>query len=62
MCWFVSTGLTVEWTENDQKKRIVNVPPELYEQGCIQDVEAGMKVRSHITQTCVHDSDLSVTG
>lgn len=39
-----SSGLMVEWTESDQKKGIVNVPPELYELGCIQDVEAGLKV------------------
>lgn len=45
--WLIYTGLTVDWTENDQKKGIVNVPPELYEQGCIHDVEAGMKVNSH---------------
>ncbi|XP_019903760.3 acetyl-CoA carboxylase 1 isoform X3 [Esox lucius] len=36
-------GLTVDWTESDQKKRIINVPPDLYEQGCIHDVEAGLK-------------------
>lgn len=41
---FLLTGLTVDWSENDQKKRIINVPNELYEQGCIQDVEAGLKV------------------
>uniref|UniRef100_A0A8C7N825 acetyl-CoA carboxylase n=1 Tax=Oncorhynchus kisutch TaxID=8019 RepID=A0A8C7N825_ONCKI len=27
----------------DQKKRIINVPPDLYELGCIHDVEAGLK-------------------
>ncbi|CAB1316204.1 unnamed protein product, partial [Coregonus sp. 'balchen'] len=37
------SGLTVEWTESDQKKRIINVPPDLYELGCIYDVEAGLK-------------------
>ncbi|TSL34519.1 Acetyl-CoA carboxylase [Bagarius yarrelli] len=37
------TGLTVEWSESDQKKRIVSVPSDLYEQGCIHDVEAGLK-------------------
>uniref|UniRef100_A0A8C7KD32 acetyl-CoA carboxylase n=1 Tax=Oncorhynchus kisutch TaxID=8019 RepID=A0A8C7KD32_ONCKI len=36
-------GLTVDWTESDQKKRIINVPPDLYELGCIHDVEAGLK-------------------
>uniref|UniRef100_A0A671PIP9 acetyl-CoA carboxylase n=1 Tax=Sinocyclocheilus anshuiensis TaxID=1608454 RepID=A0A671PIP9_9TELE len=42
------TGLTVEWTENDQKKGIVNVPTELYEQGCVHDVEAGLKAAEQI--------------
>ena len=37
------SGLTVDWTESDQKKRIINVPPDLYELGCIHDVEAGLK-------------------
>ncbi|XP_023700613.2 acetyl-CoA carboxylase 1 isoform X5 [Paramormyrops kingsleyae] len=41
-------GLTVEWTESDQKKGIVNVPPELYELGCIQDVEAGLKAAEKV--------------
>lgn len=43
---YLLTGLTVEWSENDQKKRIINVPNEIYEQGCVQDVEAGLKVLS----------------
>lgn len=34
----------VEWTENNQKKKIISVPHDLYELGCIQDVEDGMKV------------------
>ncbi|KAB5522663.1 hypothetical protein PHYPO_G00162050 [Pangasianodon hypophthalmus] len=41
-------GLTVEWSENNQKKRIINVPSELYEQGCIQDVEAGLKAAEKV--------------
>ncbi|XP_046694451.1 acetyl-CoA carboxylase 1 isoform X1 [Silurus meridionalis] len=41
-------GLTVEWTESDQKKRIINVPNELYEQGCIQDIEAGLKAAEKV--------------
>uniref|UniRef100_A0A8C9T0H2 acetyl-CoA carboxylase n=1 Tax=Scleropages formosus TaxID=113540 RepID=A0A8C9T0H2_SCLFO len=41
-------GLTVEWTESDQKKGIINVPPELYEQGCIHDVEAGLKAAEKV--------------
>ncbi|XP_053341777.1 acetyl-CoA carboxylase 1 isoform X3 [Clarias gariepinus] len=42
------TGLTVEWSENDPKKRIISVPNELYEQGCIQDVEAGLKAAEKV--------------
>ncbi|KAI4875743.1 hypothetical protein NFI96_024258 [Prochilodus magdalenae] len=42
------TGLTVEWSENDQKKHIINVPHDLYEQGCIQDVEAGLKAAEKV--------------
>ncbi|GAA6102191.1 acetyl-CoA carboxylase 1 isoform X5, partial [Tachysurus ichikawai] len=42
------SGLTVEWSDNDKKKRIVNVPNELYEQGCIHDVEAGLKASEKV--------------
>uniref|UniRef100_A0A3P8VUQ0 acetyl-CoA carboxylase n=1 Tax=Cynoglossus semilaevis TaxID=244447 RepID=A0A3P8VUQ0_CYNSE len=35
-------GLTVEWTENDQKKQTINVPSDVYERGCIKDVEDGL--------------------
>lgn len=38
-------GLTVEWSENNQKKKAINVPNDVYELGCIQDVEDGLKVR-----------------
>lgn len=38
------SGLIVEWTENNQKKKVINVPPDLYELGCTQDVESGLKV------------------
>lgn len=41
------TGLTVEWSESSQKK-IINVPNELYERGCIQDVEDGLKAAEKI--------------
>lgn len=44
---FVSlSGLTVEWLENNQKKKVINVPTDVYELGCIQDVEDGLKVRT----------------
>lgn len=38
------SGLSVEWAENNQKKKIINVPHDVYELGCIQDVEDGLKV------------------
>uniref|UniRef100_A0A1A8EMY5 acetyl-CoA carboxylase n=1 Tax=Nothobranchius korthausae TaxID=1143690 RepID=A0A1A8EMY5_9TELE len=41
-------GLTIDWSENNQKKKIINVPQELYEQGCIQDVEDGLKAAEKI--------------
>uniref|UniRef100_A0AAX7SUC5 acetyl-CoA carboxylase n=1 Tax=Astatotilapia calliptera TaxID=8154 RepID=A0AAX7SUC5_ASTCA len=42
------TGLTVDWPENNQKKKVVNVPHDLYELGCVQDVEHGMKAAEKI--------------
>uniref|UniRef100_A0A8B9RIV5 acetyl-CoA carboxylase n=1 Tax=Astyanax mexicanus TaxID=7994 RepID=A0A8B9RIV5_ASTMX len=42
------SGLTVEWSENDQKKHIINVPEDLYEQGCINDVEDGLKAAEKV--------------
>ncbi|MBN3304222.1 ACACA carboxylase, partial [Amia calva] len=41
-------GLTVDWTDSDQKKRIVNVPPELYDQCCIYDVEQGLQAAERV--------------
>uniref|UniRef100_A0A1A8NE37 acetyl-CoA carboxylase n=1 Tax=Nothobranchius rachovii TaxID=451742 RepID=A0A1A8NE37_9TELE len=41
-------GLTIDWTENNQKKKIINVPQELYERGCIQDAEDGLKAAEKI--------------
>lgn len=38
------SGLSVEWSEANQKKRIINVPTDVYELGCIQGVEDGLKV------------------
>uniref|UniRef100_A0A669EMX1 acetyl-CoA carboxylase n=1 Tax=Oreochromis niloticus TaxID=8128 RepID=A0A669EMX1_ORENI len=42
------TGLTVDWPENNQKKKVVSVPHDLYELGCVQDVEHGMKAAEKI--------------
>lgn len=41
---FFFPGLTVEWSEANQKKRIINVPTDVYELGCIQSVEDGLNV------------------
>lgn len=41
-----AAGLTVEWSESNQKKKVINVPNDVYELGCIQDVEDGLKVRT----------------
>lgn len=42
---FLFSGHIVDWAENNQKKKIINVPHDVYELGCIQDVEDGLKVR-----------------
>ncbi|XP_056601991.1 acetyl-CoA carboxylase isoform X2 [Triplophysa dalaica] len=37
------TGLRVEWAEEDQKLgHVISVPPELYVQGCVKDVDEGL--------------------
>ncbi|KAF3841380.1 hypothetical protein F7725_007242 [Dissostichus mawsoni] len=41
-------GLTVEWTESDQKKKVINVPTDVYELGCILDVEDGLKASEKV--------------
>lgn len=48
----LSAGLTVEWSENNQKKKAINVPSDVYELGCIQDVEDGLKVRMPLKSVC----------
>uniref|UniRef100_A0A8C5HRX9 acetyl-CoA carboxylase n=1 Tax=Gouania willdenowi TaxID=441366 RepID=A0A8C5HRX9_GOUWI len=42
------SGLTVEWSENNQKKKLISVPHDVYELGCIQDFEDGMKAAEKI--------------
>ncbi|KAJ3588849.1 hypothetical protein NHX12_009703, partial [Muraenolepis orangiensis] len=37
------SGLTVEWTEAEQKRKLINVPSDVYERGCIPDIEAGLQ-------------------
>ncbi|XP_056295787.1 acetyl-CoA carboxylase 1 isoform X3 [Pseudoliparis swirei] len=42
------SGLTVEWTESNQKKKTINVPADVFELGCIQDVEDGLKAAEKV--------------
>nr|XP_061801537.1 acetyl-CoA carboxylase 1-like isoform X7 [Nerophis lumbriciformis] len=42
------SGLTVEWSEVNQKKRIINVPQDLYERGCIHHVDDGLKASEKV--------------
>ncbi|XP_019714440.1 acetyl-CoA carboxylase 1 isoform X1 [Hippocampus comes] len=42
------SGLTVKWLEVNQKKRIINVPHDLYELGCIHDVDKGLEAADKI--------------
>ncbi|XP_051549679.1 acetyl-CoA carboxylase-like isoform X1 [Myxocyprinus asiaticus] len=37
------TGLRVEWVEENQRHgHVISIPPELYEQGCVKDVDEGL--------------------
>lgn len=37
------TGLSVEWAEKEQRHgHLISVPPELYVQGCVKDVDEGL--------------------
>eukprot|EP00069_Balaena_mysticetus_P020536 bmy_02870T0 len=42
------SGLCVDWHENDFSKRILNVPQELYEKGCVKDVDDGLKAAEEV--------------
>ncbi|XP_054857973.1 acetyl-CoA carboxylase 1 isoform X2 [Eublepharis macularius] len=42
------SGLRVDWQENDFQKRILNVPQELYEKGCVTDVDHGLRAAEEI--------------
>ncbi|KAL7986961.1 hypothetical protein Chor_005880 [Crotalus horridus] len=42
------SGLQVDWQENDFQKRILNVPQELYEKGCVTDVDHGLRVQTEV--------------
>ncbi|XP_061154933.1 acetyl-CoA carboxylase 1 isoform X2 [Syngnathus typhle] len=41
-------GLTVEWSEGNPKKPNISVPRDLYELGCIQDVDNGLEAAEKI--------------
>ncbi|XP_024130292.1 acetyl-CoA carboxylase isoform X2 [Oryzias melastigma] len=37
------SGLKVDWTEEDQTQgKVISVPPEVYNKGCVRDVEDGL--------------------
>lgn len=39
------SGLRVEWAEEDQRHgHVISVPPELFVQGCVKDVDEGLEV------------------
>ncbi|XP_067328124.1 acetyl-CoA carboxylase 1 isoform X4 [Anolis sagrei] len=42
------SGLRVNWQENDFQKRLLNVPQELYEKGCMKDVDDGLRAAEEI--------------
>ncbi|MGH0188879.1 UNVERIFIED_CONTAM: hypothetical protein FKN15_031909 [Acipenser sinensis] len=42
------SGLTVEWTESDQRRRVISVPPEVYEQGCVRDEAEGLQAAEKV--------------
>ncbi len=42
------SGLRVEWTEEEERLgHVISVPPELYVQGCVKDVDEGLAVSFH---------------
>lgn len=39
------SGLTVEWTEDSrQQGKCISVPEDVYERGCVKDVDEGLEV------------------
>ncbi|XP_058853810.1 acetyl-CoA carboxylase isoform X9 [Acipenser ruthenus] len=42
------SGLTVEWTESDQRRRVISVAPEVYEQGCVRDEAEGLQAAEKV--------------
>ncbi|XP_015275996.1 PREDICTED: acetyl-CoA carboxylase 1 [Gekko japonicus] len=42
------SGLRVDWQEGDFQKRILNVPQELYEKGCVTDVDHGLRAAEDV--------------
>lgn len=47
-------GLRVKWTEEDQLQgHIISVPPEVYTEGCVRDVDDGLAVSVIIKKTAV---------
>uniref|UniRef100_A0A8D2LV15 acetyl-CoA carboxylase n=1 Tax=Varanus komodoensis TaxID=61221 RepID=A0A8D2LV15_VARKO len=42
------SGLQVHWQENEFQKRILSVPQELYEKGCVTDVDDGLRAAEEV--------------
>uniref|UniRef100_A0A2K5QF51 acetyl-CoA carboxylase n=1 Tax=Cebus imitator TaxID=2715852 RepID=A0A2K5QF51_CEBIM len=43
------SGLTVEWTEDDlQQRERISVPEDVYDQGCVKDVDEGLEAAEKI--------------
>ncbi|XP_031193342.1 acetyl-CoA carboxylase 2 isoform X3 [Mastomys coucha] len=43
------SGLTVEWTEGSQHQgKCISVPEDVYEQGCVKDVEEGLQAAEKV--------------
>lgn len=43
--FFVTLGLMVEWAEDDlQQEKRISVPEDIYDQGCVKDVDEGLEV------------------
>ena len=49
MDYVSSPGLTVQWKESDQAKgKPVTVPDDLYQKGCVKDIDEGLECAKRI--------------
>lgn len=60
-CVLVLSGLKVDWEEEDNfLGNVISVPPEIYTQGCVLDVDDGMKVSILTKILILNTSNLSL--